>query len=175
MAELPVKLFFRDNREYGVGRIKFDLILTEDHNFSNIVTDHNIEDGTQISDHIKNELERGSLTGLITNFSIQIFGLQGNRAQNAFDEMIRLWKERVLVTIVTVMRVYEDVAIENITVNRSEATGEAISMNVSFRQVKQVKLKSVEVDTTVKIADMDDNTNRQAAPTADQGRTVPVT
>lgn len=179
MATLPVKLFFRDNREYGVKyqttiRIKFDLILTETHNFSNILTEHNVEEGSQITDHIKNELEQGSLTGLITNWSLKIFGIQGNRAQNAFDEIIRLWQKRVLVTVVTVMRVYENVAIENINVNRSEGTGEAISMNISFKQVKQVKLKSVLVDTSVKITNMDNKLNQQSASAIDVGRSTKV-
>ena len=70
MAEIPVSLFFKGVQSYGIGILKFDLLLSEDHNFDNTITEHPVEDGSIISDHIQNELENGSLTGLISNFSV---------------------------------------------------------------------------------------------------------
>ncbi len=169
---LPINLFFRDNRDYGVGTLRFDLILSETHNFSSMVTEHNVEDGSIISDHIKNELENGSLTGIISNFTLNKFGLISNRAQDAFDELIWLWESKELVTITTVMRVYEDVAITNVSVDRSADTGEAISLNITFKAVKTVKLKTVQIDVGVNIGDMKTNLKRQSAPSTEIGRTT---
>lgn len=171
-ALVPSTLFFK-NREYGVGSIKFDLILSESHNMANQVTEHNVEDGSVISDHIKNELENGALSGLITNFSLNVFGAFTNRAQDAFDALVQLWKEKTLVTIVTVMKVYEDVAITNVNVDRAEDTGEAIVLNISFKKVNVVKLETVVIGAVAnKLADMKSSQNRQAAPAADAGRTT---
>jgi len=175
MATLPVQLFFRNNRTYRVGSIKFDLLLGEDHNFSNNVTSHSVEDGSVIMDHIRNNMENGSLAGLISNFTISTNGIFSNRAQDAFDELQRLWKDRVLVTVVTVMKVYEEVAITNVDIARSDTTGEAIILNITFMKVKVVKLKAVEVDLAVTVNDMKTDGNRQAAPSAQLGRTVGVT
>lgn len=172
LSLLPLQLFFRNNRDYGVGSITFDLILTENHNFSNEVTQYNVENGSVISDHIRNNLENGSLSGLISNFTLRKYGLFTNRAQDAFDEFVRLWKEKTLVTIVTVMRVYDDVAITNVSVDRSGDTGEAIVLNVSFQKVKQVSLKAVLIDVAVNIKNMKSKINRQSAPPANIGRTV---
>lgn len=168
------RLFFRGNRRYRVGSITLDLILNESHELPNIVTPHNVEDGSQITDNIKNELQNGSLTGLITNFTLRIFGILTNRAQNAFEEMERLWRSRELVTIVTVMKVYSNVAITNVNVARSDVTGEAIALNVSFQEVKKVKLKTVLIDTSVNVKDMSTAQNQQAATPFDAGRTVEV-
>lgn len=174
MATIPAQIFFRGNRRFRVGTISLDLILSEAHNLPNVVTPHNIEDGSQITDNIKNELQNGSLTGLVTNFTLRIPGILVNRAQNAFEEMERLWRSRQLVTIVTVMKVYSNVAITNVNVARSDNTGEAIALNVSFQEVKRVKLKTVQIDVDVKVGAMDNNRNRQAASPTDLGRTTKV-
>ncbi len=171
---LRAQLFFRNNRKYGVGDIKFDLILSENHNFSNEVTEHNIEDGSTISDHIKNNPETGSVTGLITNFTIHTFGITKNRAQDAFDAFKSLWKERTLVTIVTVMEVYNDVAITDVSVDRSSSTGESLALNISFQKANIVKLKTVQVDVGITLDGTETNANRQASPQADVGRTVGI-
>jgi hypothetical protein len=172
MATVPIRLFFRGNRQYGIGSIKFDLILTESHSRTNQVTEHPVEDGSSISDHIKNDLENGALGGIISNFSINVVGLTTNRAQDAFDALESLWKERTLTTMVTVLKVYEDVAIVDLSMDRSETSGESLVIQCSFRKVKKVQLKTVQVDATVSIKDMNTSLNRQSAVTVDAGRTV---
>ena len=112
----PIQLLFRtggykigpskvDSTE--VGSIKFDLILDETHNLSNQVSSHSVEDGSVISDHIKNNLMNGTLTGVVTNFTIgRVTALSSfftNRVHEAFGNLEKLWKERTLVTIITMM------------------------------------------------------------------------
>jgi hypothetical protein len=171
---IPATLLFRGNRPYGVGTITFDLILSEDHSFGNAISSHDIEDGSTISDHIENELVSGSLSGLISNFSLKVEGLTSNRAQDAFDEIRRLWRSREPVTIVTVLSVYEDYAIRDISVARSEATGEAIALNISFREIRRVSLRRVNLEVDITVTDMNDDLSRQAAPQSDLGRQTGV-
>ena len=172
MAELPAVLFFQGGRDYRIGSLSFDLVLEEQHTFANRVTSHPVEDGSPIADHIENELLNGSLSALITNFSLKTEEPASNRAQDAFNEIERLWRMRELVTIVTVMRVYEDVAIRSVSVARSSDTGEAIALNVEFQAVRRVSLKRANLDVTIDAAEMDDDINRQAAPPADVGQTT---
>lgn len=174
MATIPMSLFFKDNKTYGVGAINFDLLMSEQHSFNNQVSDHNVEDGSVIADHIKNELENGSLVGLITNFSIKYFGVASDRAQLAFDALVDLWKSRVLVTIVTVMRVYSNVAITSCSIARTAETGNAISLNISFRKVNVVTLKQLTLTTSIKVNDLKSALNKQASPQVDMGQQVGV-
>ena len=173
---IPINLFFRRNKDYGarsdIGSITFDVILNENHFFGSDVSTHNVENGSEISDHIRNQLENGTFTGLISNFSVKTRLLRTNRAQDAFDFIYKLWQERVLVTIVTVMRVYKNMAITSISIPRSFDTGESGIFEISFRKVNQVKLRTVVLESAVNVTNMDDDTNRQAAVTSDQGRTV---
>lgn len=173
MAVFSTSLFFKEGKQYSVGSVTFDLLLSENHNFENTVTSHTIEDGSEISDHIKNELENGGVNGLISNFSVNTARLSSNRAQDAFDTLYNLWKAKTLVTIVTVLRVYENVAITSIPISRSEATGESLTFSISFQEIKQVTPKTVVIETSVRVSDMSVTQNRQSAATSDQGRTVP--
>lgn len=174
MANLRSKLFF-SGRDYKIGTVELDLILGEDHIFSNQITEHTVENGSVISDHIKNDLQEGSLTGLVTNHSIKQFGLitgVTNRAKEAYDELKRIWKERSLISIITIMQRYDNVAITNVSSPRDEGTGEAIIFNVSFREVKIVKLKTVQIDTTIEAGRPVNNNSRQASAKRDIGRTT---
>ena len=167
---IPVNLFFKGNRRYGVGQITFDLILSEQHEMNADVTEHSVEDGSTISDHIENQLETGSLTGLITNYTIFLPLLITNRAQDNFDAFVSLHEERTLVEITTVLKVYEDMAITNISISRDEETGESLQANISFKKVKTVKLQEVEVEVSVKVDDLNSNQNRQVSSQTDAGR-----
>lgn len=171
-------LFYRPEG-FGVGEITFDLITNEAHSMSNTLTAHRVEDGSVISDHIKNDLRNGSLSGLVTNFSIQnpttFLGVGAtletglaNRALTAYDAFKLLWLSKSLVTIVTQLEVYENVAIKSIDTSKDDAT-DALGFNVTFREFPVVKLKQVEIEASVNPKNMDTLLNRQAAILADQG------
>lgn len=169
---LPFNLFFKGNKKFGIGNITFDLIKSEDHNFESEVTSHPVEDGSEITDHIQNQLENGTVTGIISNFSINTKGITSNRAQDAFDALIALWEERTLVTITTVLRVYENVAITSMPFARDTDSGESITIQVSFKKVKTVKLEEVVLELAVKVKDLKSNKNRQVSKKSNIGRTT---
>lgn len=174
MAIETLRLLFKENREYAVGNddiglIVFDLILNETHNFSNEVTEHEVEDGTVITDHIKNNLENGSITGLITNFSIKRRFDSSNLAQDVFDEMKRIWRERQLVTVVTVLERYDDVAIVNVGTAKNFETGQSLPITLSFKKVNIVKLKTTQIDANVRIGNTGTQLNRQISPKSEIG------
>ena len=59
-------LLFKDSG-YSVDSIRFDLLLDEQHSLEAEVTQHTVEDGSTISDHIRILPRKGSLTGFVTN------------------------------------------------------------------------------------------------------------
>lgn len=178
MALIPANILF-PSPKYSVGGIVFDLLIQESHSLRNIITTHTIEDGSAIADHIRNELRQGALVGIVTNYSIGLNFTEGltlpgkaSRYKDAYDAMVALWRERSLVTIVTQLEVYENVAISSVDVSRAPETGEALQFQVSFQQVKSVSLKEVEVTAGIRVGDMGADLNRQAAPALDNGRQI---
>lgn len=174
MATVNATLFFKNNRTYGVGAINFDLIIDENHNFVNQVTRYKIEDGSDITDHIQNELQTGSCTGLITNFSLFENGILNNRAQDAFDRIERLWRTRELVDIVTVFKVYSQVAITNISIARDDSSGEELVASFGFQEVNIVSLEQLQIEASIKLNDLTSDQNKQSSPEIDVGKTTEV-
>ena len=169
---VPISLFFKGNRKYGVGNITFDLVKSESHSYRSNITDHKIEDGSIISDHIENELENGTLNGLISNYSLSIGEITTNRAQDTFEALVELWKKKSPVTIVTVLKVYNDVVISSMPFMRDTSQGESLPISVSFRKLNIVKLQEVTLELSVKINDLDSDLNKQISPETDIGETV---
>jgi hypothetical protein len=66
-------LFFR-GAGYFVGSIQFDLLLSEEHSLEAEVSNHPIENGANVSDHVRNLPRKGSLSGLVTNFPMTLAG-----------------------------------------------------------------------------------------------------
>lgn len=70
MAGRSTSLFYKIGG-YFVGSIKLDLILDESHSLESVVTEHPVENGSVISDHIKQMPRKGSLVGFVTNHPLR--------------------------------------------------------------------------------------------------------
>jgi hypothetical protein len=170
---IPVSLFYRVyDKPYAVGDVRFDLVLSEAHSLTSNISEHPVEEGATISDHIQQNLRSGKLRGLVSNYSIQAEGGDGetNRAMNAWLLFQNLWKSRQLVTIVTTLEVYENVAVVNVSTNRDDSTGDSLEFDVDFRQVKMAALQEVTVSATVKPVDMTTNQRKKSATKVKKGR-----
>lgn len=173
MADIvPITLFFQSERRYSVDAIEFDLVLEENHSLSNSITSMNVEDGSDVNDHIKEELRTGSLTGKVTNFSIKDDMFYGNKALNTWEMFKQLMEEKKRVTIVCIMDVYEDVAVTNVSTGRNSDTGEAGEFSVSFEQMNVVMLEQLTIEATVKLSSSGTKTNQQSMKTLDKGKII---
>lgn len=181
-------LFYRFGG-YQVGELSIDLILNEEHALTSTITSHPVEDGSVISDHIRNELQAGSLTALVSNHSLRAttatpdaepeqiiqdaqYAVLENRALAAYRTLKAIRDARKTITIVTVLEVYNDVAINSISINRDRDSGEALEFTLSFVQVKKVKLQSTAITAAVQPASMDTDLDRKSAVTLNGGQKV---
>ena len=102
-------------------------------------------------------------------------GLSINRAQDAFNQLKQLWRDKSLITINTILDVYDNVAVTSIGINKGVGSGEEIAIDISFVQVNVAKLQEIEVVATVSLPNMDTSQNKQASPNTNVGKTRPVT
>ena len=181
-------LFYR-KEGYSVGSVDIDLILNEDHSKDARVTENPLQDGRAVSDGIYLELREGSLTGLVSNHSLKhatppdVQSAQAlleqaesttleNRARQAWEDLKAVMDAKEPVTIVTALEVYEDVAITHIETDRDGDTGDALAIQVSFRQVQTVQLREDKVTAKVSPSDMASTINRLSAVGTDGGQKV---
>ena len=184
-----VCLFYRKDG-YRVGSVDIDLILEENHEKNAVVTENPLQDGRSVSDGIYNLLREGTLTGLVSNHSLRhveeldeqsaeaILDLAQweplkNRAEQAWTDLKEIMDNRELVTIVCALEVYNDVAITHVGAVRNGESGDAQEFEISFRQVKRVRLNEHRVSLDVEEPEnMNTDINRAAAVNLDGGQQV---
>ena len=187
---VPVSLFYRADG-WSVGEISLDLILTETHSLNAVVTQHPVQDGSTISDHITILPRSGTMRVLVSNFSLstakgdaradwdEIYD-QGeaaqkslpNRAEEAWKKLKDLVKKRELVKVVTSLEVYEDVVITRVETTRDGDTGDALEIDIDYEQVTKVKLKETKVTIQVQPRDMKSTINQKSAVQVNSGQKV---
>ena len=187
---VPVSLFYRADG-WSVGEISLDLILTETHSLNAVVTQHPVQDGSTISDHITILPRSGTMRVLVSNFSLSTAkgdaradwdGIydQGeaaqkslpNRAEEAWKKLKDLVKKRELVKVVTSLEVYDDVALTRVETTRDGDTGDALEIDIDYEQVTKVKLKETKVTAQVQPRDMKSTINQKSAVQVNSGQKV---
>ena len=135
-----------------------DAAISEQHSFTNTVTDHPVEEGTNVADHSRPEPERVTLDCIVSNTPIS-----GNREQvsvgngativqstakedprrsaNALDRLLQLRQSGALITVVTSLREYRDMAIESISIPRDAKIAGALRFTITLKRVRVVKNK----------------------------------
>lgn len=129
-----------------VGWILLDALISEDTNLTGQVTRYAVETGDgDITDNITLESETLSIVGSITGSSAMFLGGAGrSKLITAKDAIRRMREERVPVTIITGMEMYENMGLENARVNRS-GTLEKMEVALEFRKMKFVQLRTADV------------------------------
>lgn len=134
-------------RKVAIGGIELDATIREGHERCNVVTDHPIEDGSSVSDHIYSEPERLTIDGEISDTPVALFGglvgLSSRRSVEAYEQLMALWEERELVTVVTGFQIYTDMAITNVSCPRDQKTGRRLLFTCEMKKVRKVSTQVV--------------------------------
>lgn len=124
----------------------FDSLLVETHKMKLNVTEHPIEDGNVITDFAQPEIERISVTALVSNFGLRRGELITNNAQDAFDLLWSYKTNVVPVSLATTLHFYEDMIISNVSVKRNGKSGEAQEFNIDLQKFDIVSLETTEIN-----------------------------
>jgi hypothetical protein len=135
-----------------LGYLSLDVLVTENLSLPSKVTEYPVEDGDgDISDHITAGNEELTITGSIASGSA--FGMEfGSKCYSkmidAIDQLRTMHKERKVITIVTGLGKYEDMAFTNLTIDRNNSPqtgGQWLSINASLRKIRKVSLKQADL------------------------------
>ncbi|MGH2640061.1 MAG: phage baseplate protein, partial [Rhabdochlamydiaceae bacterium] len=117
-----------------IGSIDLDVTIREEHRFASRVTNYPVEDGTIISDHIINEPDIVVLVGLVTDTPLSLFA-PFNRSIDAFNRLIQLHQNRDVITVVTGLKVYKNMAITTLDVPRDVRTGQSLTFTIELQRI----------------------------------------
>lgn len=146
-----------------IGSLIVDAFTSEKHSRKNAVTKYPVEEGEQLSDHIISEPEMLSVTGIIEPI------LDGFNLIVAYDVLKNIYANKELISIVTGLEVYGDMAMLQLDVNRNSRNGGSLSFSASFQKVKIVSSQTVDISVK-NINEIDQESYEQAQPTVDVGK-----
>src|SRR4029079_6347961 len=108
-----------------LGYLSLDVLVSESLSLPSKVTMYPVEDGNEdITDHITAGNEELTIVGSIASGSA--FGMEfGSRCYSkmidAIDQLRKMHKERKMVTVVTGLGKYEDMAFTNLSIDRNNS------------------------------------------------------
>lgn len=157
-----------------IGVLQLDVTRSESHNYENQVSRWPVESGATIVDNIRQEPERLTIEGLISNHPINVRFedltniVQGNsnesqsltvarddtptHVETALNILLDIQGRLIqgqpvaplLVDVVTGLRVYKNMAMTTFRVSRNARTGQALPFTAEFIEVKTADIAFIE-------------------------------
>jgi len=151
----PKKVFFSDPIEIDEEAedeggevpvlIEFDATLSEDHGQSVSVVSHPVEDGADITDHIRRLPETLSINAVVSNTpilflaSLNAEGIDGGdprtRAESAFTFLKDSMAEGKVFSVFTTLRTYKSMTISSLACARDKESGNIVNLSIDMVEV----------------------------------------
>lgn len=147
--------------------IEIDSCKEETHTLSNTVTDHPVEEGYNITDHVRPDPDMVTLTCFISNTPLSLeqvsrsvregsvefqtsssedvaIGDAKGRGNTAYEKLKKLRREGTLISVVTSLCTYgvsstEGMAIQSISIPRTSKNYDGLEFSITLKQVRIVK------------------------------------
>lgn len=163
ISSVPASLFLRED-EFGISELPFDLLIDERHRLDFEVTEHPIENGSSVADHVREKLRRLEISGMFSNHSLRkgrdffakengkipteadavvIDGLSAvtNTALERFESLKEIARKRLPIKIITALEVYDNLVIESISAGKQASDGEAIKFSLVLREIQTAEVR----------------------------------
>lgn len=164
---VPASLFWREeglgihHGDSNLTYMPFNLFISEKHSLKFRVSDHPLQDGSTISDHVHQEMQECTVEGMFTNHplrkleevnevkfkdeyaTIDVKPTVSNTALANFEKLKLLAKQRKPVRLVCSLEIYPKMVITGIDYDRDSKSGSSIRFTMTLRELKTVSLKSV--------------------------------
>ncbi len=135
-----------------VAGFQLDVAVSEDHTYDADATDSPVEEGSDISDNIRNRPLQVTLEGIVTDTPI------GNMrdvrsgttlpSEDALAHLLAIREARELITIETSLASYENMALLSLRIPRSAKTGKALRFTAVFKQIRLITNDRTTVPTS---------------------------
>lgn len=139
--------------------LSIDATMREGHGRSAETTDHPVEDGADITDHIRKRAETYTIEGYVTNTPLTGTP-DGGISQDTFNALEGLIGR--VITLRTRFKTYSNMVLTQLDIPRDRGTGEGMHFTGSFKQILRVSNRV----TTVEVARTKQKLGPQAAKPA---------
>lgn len=141
-----------------IGTLDVDATISASHQGDMDVTEHPVEEGSNVADHIRKKPEVLTMEGVVSDTPVEqserdklgTMKKPVGRAKDAFDTLRDLRDSGELVTVATRLHTYDNMAITSLVFPDDARTGEAVRFNVTLKQVRKVSSVTVIIKRTKK-------------------------
>lgn len=160
-----------------IGALTLDASLREEHSVAVEVTKHPVEQGSDISDHKRKGPDKVRITGIISNTPLRLFNFGPSElkpAENAWEVLNEMAASKELVTIITTLKTYEDMAMTDLRAPRDFKLGNVLEFTASFERLHLVRSsRAFSSQRTQSAADKVAKKKAAQAKKADAGKQPP--
>lgn len=125
-----------------VAGFEIDAVPDEQHEYSAEVTEHPVERGADVTDHVRLKTPRVTLRGIVSDTPIG--GIAARRlpgstpSRDAYAHLLGVFNARQPVTVITELATYTNMSLQNLRVPRDPETGAALGFEAVFVQIEIV-------------------------------------
>lgn len=124
--------------------IEMDATVEITHNFKSSITEHPVESGAKVTDHVRPENRSFSVKGYVSNHHVapviqgNVLGDSGRRTKIAYDYLNDMWEKAIPFTMVSELDSFPNCVIEDLNIPVTAKNGEAIEINLKIKQLRLV-------------------------------------
>lgn len=127
--------------------LEIDAEISSDHNFDAEVTDHPVEKGANVTDHVRPQPITLTVDGVVSNTPIG--GVAERRiasngladvfpSDTAYERLQEIFYAREPISIQTARKTYESMVMQSLHVQDSADVGDSLQFKATFKQVQLV-------------------------------------
>ena len=111
----------------------------EEHKLSMEITEYPVESGKPLTDNAVKLREEVRLTGVVSDLVPLSIEDAGRRAGHVWDDIVQLFNDRTLVTVITGLRVYRNMLVTKAIAPRNSRTGEALIFQITLSEIQHAE------------------------------------
>jgi len=150
-----LSILFKRRRAVVAG-VTVDATLNERHLHEASVTDHPIEDGSNVADHVIQRPDRLTIGGILTDTPVDytdlataVFAGGASRSLGAYAALRRAKEAGLQVSVVTALRSYDKMVIERLSVPKAAGGEGGIRFSVELKTVNVVESEVVSIPESI--------------------------
>lgn len=148
MAEESAVLLFPAPKDpTKIGAIECDVLIEQEITLSSEVTEHPVEDGFPVHDHVIRRPVKLAMTIAISNMPVTWYdrfgGNNPDRMSDAISKLEEIYKAGDPITIATSEKIYENMVMTDCRIPKNRENGKILRVPLEFTQIRKVQVKTV--------------------------------
>lgn len=131
-----------DHKLANINGFFLDCLISDNHQFDAEITDFPVENGSTISDNIRNKPLVVTMECLVSNSPLgqlrQLRDKDSDPIDSAYDLMLKIRNDRQPIFIGTSLRTYENMALQNLGFSRKSGGADNLEFTAVFKQIELV-------------------------------------